>query len=99
MSPGRGQAQPLSDEDKRFLRELVETNRSEHHGRLSYMDIMFELEHHYGNSLPGPVLGEVARLLGTLACPPNRLRHITRCCRPSHGDSMWSVSVQAGHVM
>ena len=29
-----GQAQPLSDEDKRFLRELVETNRTEHHGRL-----------------------------------------------------------------
>ena len=60
-----GKAQPLSDEDKRFLRELVETNRIEHHGRLSYMDIMFDLEHHYGNSLPGPVLGEVARLLGT----------------------------------
>ena len=29
------------------------------------MDIMFELEHHYGNFLPGAVLGEVARLVGT----------------------------------
>lgn len=88
-----GQAQPLSDEDKGFLRGLVETNRIEHHGRLSYMDIMFDLEHHYGNSLPGPVLGEVARLMGTSPAQLNgfvsfytmlsttpRGKHVIRVC-------------------
>ncbi|MCX6062724.1 MAG: NAD(P)H-dependent oxidoreductase subunit E [Caldiserica bacterium] len=88
-----GQAQPLSDEDKRFLGELVETNRTEHHGRVSYMDIMFELEHHYGNSLPGEVLGEVARLVGAPASQLNgfvtfytmlstepRGQHVIRVC-------------------
>ncbi|MCX6084189.1 MAG: NAD(P)H-dependent oxidoreductase subunit E [Caldiserica bacterium] len=88
-----GQAQPLSDEDRRFLRELVETNRIEHHGRLSYMDIMFDLEHRYGNSLPGPVLGEVARLVGTSPAQLNgfvtfytmlstapRGKHVVRVC-------------------
>ena len=88
-----GQAQPLSDEDKVFLRELVETNRVEHHGRLSYMDIMFDLEHRYGNSLPGTVLSEVARLVETSPAQLNgfvtfytmlsttpRGKHVIRVC-------------------
>jgi NADH-quinone oxidoreductase subunit E len=87
------QPQPLSDEDRCFLRELVETNRVDHHGRLSYMDIMFDLEHHYGNSLPGPVLGEVARLAETSPAQLNgfvtfytmlsttpRGKHVIRVC-------------------
>ena len=65
-----GTVQELTDEDRSFLHDVVEASRVEHHGRLSYMDIMFDLERHYGNSLPEPVLGEVARLIGT---PPAQL--------------------------
>jgi NADH-quinone oxidoreductase subunit E len=60
-----GKTQELTDEDKSFLCRVVEANRIEHHGRVSYMDIMFDLEQQYGNYLPGSVLGEVARLVGT----------------------------------
>ena len=38
-----GKAGTLSKEDRMFLQEVVERDRAEHHGRLSYMDIMFEL--------------------------------------------------------
>ncbi len=65
-----GTVQGLTDEDRSFLHDVVEASRVEHHGRLSYMDVMFDLEHHYGNSLPEPVLGELARLIGT---PPAQL--------------------------
>jgi NADH-quinone oxidoreductase subunit E len=109
-----GQAQPLSDEDKRFLRELVETNRREHHGRLSYMDIMFDLEHRYGNSLPGPVLGEVARLLGTSPAQLNgfvtfytmlstepRGQHVVRVCTsgPCHVTGAPSIVAELKRLL
>ncbi|MGB9667233.1 MAG: NAD(P)H-dependent oxidoreductase subunit E [Candidatus Cryosericum sp.] len=55
----------LTEEDKAFLRDVVERDRAEHHGRVSYMDILFELEQRYGNFLPGNVLQELARLLDT----------------------------------
>lgn len=83
----------LTDDDRNFLRQVVETSRLEHHGRLSYMDIMFDLEQHYGNSLPEPVLGEVARLVGTSPAQLNgfvsfytmlstepRGKHVIRVC-------------------
>jgi len=60
-----GTSERLADADRVFLQALVEANRVEHHGRISYMDILFELEHRYGNSLPSPILAEVARLVDT----------------------------------
>ena len=88
-----GKAGVLSEEDRVFLQEVVERDRAEHHGRVSYMDIMFELEHHYGNSLSGAVLGEVARLVGAPASQLNgfvtfytmlstkpRGQHVIRVC-------------------
>lgn len=88
-----GISEPLADADRLFLRTLVEANRVEHHGRISYMDILFELEHRYGNSLPSPVLAEVARLVDTSPAQLNgfvtfytmlstvpRGRHVIRVC-------------------
>lgn len=91
QSPEKATA--LSVEDRAFLQEVVERDRVEHHGRLSYMDILFEVEHRYGNFLPGEVLREVARLVGTSVAQLNgfvtfytmlstkpRGRHVIRVC-------------------
>ena len=88
-----GTSEPLADADRLFLQTLVEANRVEHHGRISYMDILFELEHRYGNSLPSPILAEVARLVDTSPAQLNgfvtfytmlstapRGRHVIRVC-------------------
>ncbi len=83
----------LSNEDRDFLKNVVANNRTEHHGRLSYMDVMFELEHHYGNFLPESVLDEVAHLMEvppaqlhgfvtfyTMLSTEPRGRHVIRVC-------------------
>jgi len=88
-----GTSERLADTDRVFLQALVEANRVEHHGRISYMDILFELEHRYGNSLPSPILAEVARLVDTSPAQLNgfvtfytmlstapRGRHVIRVC-------------------
>ncbi len=112
QSPGTTGA--LSVEDKAFLQDVVERDRIEHHGRVSYMDIMFELEHHYGNSLPGAVLGEVARLVGTSPAQLNgfvtfytmlstkpRGRHVIRVCTsgPCHVTGAPSIVAELTRLL
>jgi NADH-quinone oxidoreductase subunit E len=109
-----GKAGTLSAEDRMFLQEVVERDRAEHHGRLSYMDIMFDLEHRYGNSLPGPVLGEVARLVGTSPAQLNgfvtfytmlsttpRGKHVIRVCTsgPCHVTGAPSIVVELKRLL
>ena len=109
-----GKAGALSTEDRVFLQEVVETDRAEHHGRVSYMDIMFELEHHYGNSLPGEVLGEVARLVGASASQLNgfvtfytmlstkaRGKHVIRVCTsvPCHVTGALSIVTELKRLL
>jgi NADH:ubiquinone oxidoreductase subunit F (NADH-binding)/NADH:ubiquinone oxidoreductase subunit E len=60
----------LSDEEKLSLRNIVEADRTNHAGRQSYMDILFEVQKRYGNHIPQAVLGEVAHLVGT---PPAQI--------------------------
>jgi len=109
-----GKAGALSEEDRVFLQEVVERDRAEHHGRLSYMDIMFDLEHHYGNSLPGAVLGEVARLVGAPASQLNgfvtfytmlstepRGQHVIRVCTsgPCHVTGAPSIVAELKRLL
>ena len=109
-----GKAGTLSEEDRMFLQEVVERNRAEHHGRLSYMDIMFELEHHYGNSLPGSVLREVALLVGTSPAQLNgfvtfytmlstepRGQHVVRVCTsgPCHVTGAPSIVTELKRLL
>ena len=104
----------LSAEEKTFLRDVVAQDRVEHHGRVSYMDILFELEHHYGNSLPGEVLQEVARLVETSPAQLNgfvtfytmlstkpRGRHVIRVCTsgPCHVTGAPSIVAELTRLL
>lgn len=104
----------LTGEDEAFLKETVARNRVEHHGRLSYMDILFELEQRFGHCIPAPVLDRTAYLVGTSPAQLNgfitfytmlstrpRGRHIIRVCTsgPCHVSGAPAIMAELEKIL